>query len=390
MRLSSWKREEQEVRVMSDGETQGKWEGGVGGGRGRGRAMVTARLLFPGSASAFPCASLSLSLALALSLRWSEAGDEAGVEEAKPNPRISPHQLSSPLAVRRGLNAPRQLRPGNHVQQIWSPDPTNQPELAQTAPGWAHHGSLWKALTAPRSQLSPLSRSPVCSALWSPPYLTWVHTAVPGQVMGRGNAWTAVPVLWKRDSQWLRSATSSVRGSGSPSRAVSTMSLSVRPSRRILSRSITRSQSFAGVNSHDKPYRNLSVFSTPACTRKTPSRASRMSYLQVHQLELDSLNRQMRESKRNSRLVRTWLSLGLASILRVSDGLRSYLGRDWGFLYELDKQVKVIERFMRRLEFHLSKVRHCLPEVSSVDCVKVYIHIYVFVCMCMCVDKSIC
>ncbi|XP_061101459.1 rho family-interacting cell polarization regulator 1 isoform X2 [Conger conger] len=137
------------------------------------------------------------------------------------------------------------------------------------------------------------------------------------------------------------------------------MSLSVRPSRRILSRSITRSQSFAGVNSHDKPYRNLSVFSTPGCTRKTPSRASRMftlstkspppkvpqperldevyealkrglqAYLQVHQLELDSLSRQMRESKRNSRL---------------------------GFLYELDKQVKVIERFMRRLEFHLSKI----------------------------------
>ncbi|XP_018977299.2 rho family-interacting cell polarization regulator 1-like isoform X1 [Cyprinus carpio] len=144
---------------------------------------------------------------------------------------------------------------------------------------------------------------------------------------------------------------------GSPSKAVSTMSLSVRPTRRVLARSITRSQSFAGVN--DKSYRNLSVFSTPACVRKTPSRASRMftlstkspppkvpqperldevyealkrglqSYLQVHQMELDSLNRQMKESKRNSRL---------------------------GFLYELDKQVKVIERFMRRLEFHLSKI----------------------------------
>ncbi|XP_037395999.1 rho family-interacting cell polarization regulator 1 isoform X4 [Pygocentrus nattereri] len=137
------------------------------------------------------------------------------------------------------------------------------------------------------------------------------------------------------------------------------MSLSVRPTRRALARSITRSQSFAGVNSYDKPYRSLSVFSTPACARKTRSRASRMftlstkspppkvpqperldevyealkrglqSYLQVHQMELDSLNRQMKESKRNSRL---------------------------GFLYELDKQVKVIERFMRRLEFHLSKI----------------------------------
>ncbi|KAA0714938.1 Rho family-interacting cell polarization regulator 1 [Triplophysa tibetana] len=137
------------------------------------------------------------------------------------------------------------------------------------------------------------------------------------------------------------------------------MSLSVRPTRRVLSRSITRSKSFAGVNSYDKSYRPLSVFSTPACVRKNPSRGSRMftlstkspppkvpqperldevyealkrglqSYLQVHQMELDSLNRQMKESKRNSRL---------------------------GFLYELDKQVKVIERFMRRLEFHLSKI----------------------------------
>uniref|UniRef100_A0A6Q2YXZ5 FAM65 N-terminal domain-containing protein n=1 Tax=Esox lucius TaxID=8010 RepID=A0A6Q2YXZ5_ESOLU len=135
------------------------------------------------------------------------------------------------------------------------------------------------------------------------------------------------------------------------------MSLSVRPARRIISRSITRSQSFAGVNSYDKPYRNLSVFSTPGITRK-PSRASRMftlsakspppkvpqperldevyealkrglqSYLQVHQIELDGLSRQMRESKRNSRLV----SVNMSS------------------------QVKVIERFMRRLEFHLSKI----------------------------------
>uniref|UniRef100_A0AAY4ESL7 FAM65 N-terminal domain-containing protein n=1 Tax=Denticeps clupeoides TaxID=299321 RepID=A0AAY4ESL7_9TELE len=137
------------------------------------------------------------------------------------------------------------------------------------------------------------------------------------------------------------------------------MSLSVRPTRRVASRSITRSQSFAGVNSYDKPYRSLSVFSTPGCTRKTASRSSRMftlsakspppkvpqperldevyealkrglqSYLQVHQAELENLSRQMKESKRNSRL---------------------------GFLYELDKQVKVIERFMRRLEFHLSKI----------------------------------
>ncbi|KAG7521509.1 rho family-interacting cell polarization regulator 1 isoform X1 [Solea senegalensis] len=146
---------------------------------------------------------------------------------------------------------------------------------------------------------------------------------------------------------------------GSPSRSLSTMSLSVRPVRRLTSRSITRSQSFTGVNSYDKPYRNLSVFSTPGVSRK-PSRVSRMftmsmksnpppkvpqperldqvfealkkglqSYLQVHQIDLDSLTRQMKESKRNSRL---------------------------GFLYEVDKQVKVTERYIRRLEFHLSKI----------------------------------
>uniref|UniRef100_A0A4W5R3L5 RHO family interacting cell polarization regulator 1 n=1 Tax=Hucho hucho TaxID=62062 RepID=A0A4W5R3L5_9TELE len=114
------------------------------------------------------------------------------------------------------------------------------------------------------------------------------------------------------------------------------MSLSMRPSRRVLSRSITRSQSFAGVNSFDRGERsvNRSVFSTLGVTRK-PSRVSRMftlsakspppkvpqperldevyealkrglqSYLQVHQMELDSLSQQMRESKRNSRLVGT-------------------------------------------------------------------------------------
>ncbi|XP_031723957.1 rho family-interacting cell polarization regulator 1 isoform X1 [Anarrhichthys ocellatus] len=137
------------------------------------------------------------------------------------------------------------------------------------------------------------------------------------------------------------------------------MSLSVRPVRRLTSRSITRSQSYTGVNTYDKAYRNLSVFSAPGLSRK-PSRASRMftmsaksnpppkvpqperldqvyealkkglqSYLQVHQMDLDSLSRQMKESKRNSRL---------------------------GFLYELDKQVKVTERYIRRLEFHLSKI----------------------------------
>uniref|UniRef100_A0A3Q3ELW4 RHO family interacting cell polarization regulator 1 n=1 Tax=Labrus bergylta TaxID=56723 RepID=A0A3Q3ELW4_9LABR len=130
------------------------------------------------------------------------------------------------------------------------------------------------------------------------------------------------------------------------------MSLSVRPTRRLTSRSITRSQSFTGVNTYDKAYRNLSVFSTPGLSRK-PSRASRMfntssksnpppkvpqperldqvyealkkglqSYLQVYQTDLDGLSRQMKESKRNSRL----------------------------------QQFDVTERYIRRLEFHLSKI----------------------------------
>ncbi|KAM6186635.1 rho family-interacting cell polarization regulator 2 isoform 3-T3 [Rhynchocyon petersi] len=52
-------------------------------------------------------------------------------------------------------------------------------------------------------------------------------------------------------------------------------------------------------------------------------------YLEVHQTELDKLTAQQRDMKRNSRL---------------------------GVLYDLDKQIKTIERYMRRLEFHISKV----------------------------------
>uniref|UniRef100_A0A3Q2CAT2 Rho family-interacting cell polarization regulator 2 n=1 Tax=Cyprinodon variegatus TaxID=28743 RepID=A0A3Q2CAT2_CYPVA len=52
-------------------------------------------------------------------------------------------------------------------------------------------------------------------------------------------------------------------------------------------------------------------------------------YLEVHQTELDKLTSLMKDMKRNSRL---------------------------GVLYDLDKQIKSIERYMRRLEFHISKV----------------------------------
>ncbi|XP_073422241.1 rho family-interacting cell polarization regulator 2 isoform X1 [Dendrobates tinctorius] len=50
--------------------------------------------------------------------------------------------------------------------------------------------------------------------------------------------------------------------------------------------------------------------------------------LEVHQTELDKLTAQLKDMKRNSRL---------------------------GVLYDLDKQIKTIERYIRRLEFHMSK-----------------------------------
>ncbi|XP_006878752.1 PREDICTED: protein FAM65A [Elephantulus edwardii] len=147
---------------------------------------------------------------------------------------------------------------------------------------------------------------------------------------------------------------------GSPARTHSMMSLSVRPQRRLLSARVSRSQSFAGVlGSHERGPRSFQAFSPPGPPRKPPAlaRVTRMfsvahpapkvpqperldqvyaalkrgltAYLEVHQQEQEKLQRQIKESKRNSRL---------------------------GFLYDLDKQVKSIERFLRRLEFHASKI----------------------------------
>ncbi|XP_044767409.1 rho family-interacting cell polarization regulator 1 isoform X4 [Neomonachus schauinslandi] len=156
----------------------------------------------------------------------------------------------------------------------------------------------------------------------------------------------------------------SAKKRGSPARTHSMMSLSVRPQRRLLSARVSRSQSFAGVlGSHERGpslfFRSFPAFSPPGPPRKPPalSRVSRMfsvahpapkvpqperldlvytalkqgltAYLEVHQQEQEKLQGQIRESKRNSRL---------------------------GFLYDLDKQVKSIERFLRRLEFHASKI----------------------------------
>ncbi|XP_043923018.1 rho family-interacting cell polarization regulator 2 isoform X2 [Protopterus annectens] len=52
-------------------------------------------------------------------------------------------------------------------------------------------------------------------------------------------------------------------------------------------------------------------------------------YLEIQQTELDSLTAQLKDMRRNSRL---------------------------GVLYDLDKQIKMAERYIRRLEFHISKV----------------------------------
>ncbi|KAL2762265.1 rho family-interacting cell polarization regulator 1 isoform 4 [Daubentonia madagascariensis] len=152
----------------------------------------------------------------------------------------------------------------------------------------------------------------------------------------------------------------SAKKRGSPARTHSMMSLSVRPQRRLLSARVSRSQSFAGVlGSHERGPRSLPAFSPQGPPRKPAalSRVSRMfsvahpaskvpqperldlvyaalkqgltAYLEVHQQEQEKLQVQIRESKRNSRL---------------------------GFLYDLDKQVKSIDRFLRRLEFHASKI----------------------------------
>ncbi|XP_043566194.1 RIPOR family member 3 isoform X3 [Chiloscyllium plagiosum] len=52
-------------------------------------------------------------------------------------------------------------------------------------------------------------------------------------------------------------------------------------------------------------------------------------YLETHQNELDLLNMQQKDMKRNSRLA---------------------------FLYDLDKQIRTTERYIRKLEFHISKI----------------------------------
>ncbi|XP_016158635.1 PREDICTED: protein FAM65C [Ficedula albicollis] len=63
-------------------------------------------------------------------------------------------------------------------------------------------------------------------------------------------------------------------------------------------------------------------------------------YLQAHQAELDYLSGRHRDTKRNSRLA---------------------------FYYDLDKQIRSVERYIRKLEFHISKVEE-LYEAYCIQC----------------------
>ncbi|XP_056363623.1 RIPOR family member 3 isoform X2 [Oenanthe melanoleuca] len=63
-------------------------------------------------------------------------------------------------------------------------------------------------------------------------------------------------------------------------------------------------------------------------------------YLQAHQAELDYLSGRHKDTKRNSRLA---------------------------FYYDLDKQIRSVERYIRKLEFHISKVEE-LYEAYCIQC----------------------
>ncbi|XP_078395353.1 rho family-interacting cell polarization regulator 2 isoform X1 [Cetorhinus maximus] len=107
----------------------------------------------------------------------------------------------------------------------------------------------------------------------------------------------------------------------------------------------SRSQSFIGNNGAlKKPQGKLKKMNASSyknnCTPKDvqPKRMEEVyealkkgliEYLEMHQTELEKLTTQLKDMKRNSRL---------------------------GVLYDLDKQIKAIERYVRRLEFHISKV----------------------------------
>ncbi|XP_017160079.1 RIPOR family member 3 isoform X3 [Poecilia reticulata] len=86
------------------------------------------------------------------------------------------------------------------------------------------------------------------------------------------------------------------------------------------------------------PRMHLSPRGGSAATWSQPEQVDRVfqalrsglkEYLEVHQAEMELLSSQQRETKRNSRLA---------------------------FLYDLEKEIKALERYIRRLEFQMSKV----------------------------------
>ncbi|KAK7916318.1 hypothetical protein WMY93_012079 [Mugilogobius chulae] len=88
-------------------------------------------------------------------------------------------------------------------------------------------------------------------------------------------------------------------------------------------RNSLRSKSGSGTTS---PRTHLSpVRGAESCGPRSRSR----EYLEGHQVEMDFLSSQQRETKRNSRLA---------------------------FLYDLEKEIRALERYIRRLEFQISKV----------------------------------
>ncbi|XP_014799267.1 PREDICTED: protein FAM65C isoform X1 [Calidris pugnax] len=70
-------------------------------------------------------------------------------------------------------------------------------------------------------------------------------------------------------------------------------------------------------------------------------------YLEAHQAELDYLSGRHKDTKRNSRLPLLFLFQA--------------------FYYDLDKQIRSVERYIRKLEFHISKVEE-LYEAYCIQC----------------------
>nr|XP_014432181.1 RIPOR family member 3 [Pelodiscus sinensis] len=81
---------------------------------------------------------------------------------------------------------------------------------------------------------------------------------------------------------------------------------------------------------------------TPPCREGLSSGIQNHSseYLQVHQTELEYLSARHKDTKRNSRLA---------------------------FYYDLDKQIRSVERYIRKLEFHISKIEE-LYETYCIQC----------------------